>query len=167
MTYLLELPPIASYHAQNNHFDSKTIESTVSLREFIAGTLNYYPAWIKALYAIRWGFVRLLGMKQNGLPDNPQLQPQNVPFDVGHSAGFFKVEQAEEDRYWVVSAKDTHLTAYLVVARESLTADKNRFHIGTIVKYHHWTGWLYFNVIRPFHHVVVMQMIQAGARGTK
>jgi hypothetical protein len=35
----------------------------------------------------------------------------------------------------------------------------------TIVHYKHWTGRLYFNVIRPVHHFVVSGMARAGARG--
>jgi hypothetical protein len=40
----------------------------------------------------------------------------------------------------------------------------NRFLVVTIVHYRHWTGPVYFNVIRPFHHIVVWQMMKAGAR---
>jgi len=38
-----------------------------------------------------------------------------------------------------------------------------RYYIVTIVHYLHWTGPVYFNLIRPFHHLVVARMARAGA----
>jgi hypothetical protein len=32
----------------------------------------------------------------------------------------------------------------------------------TIVFYKHWTGPVYFNLIRPFHHLVVARMARHG-----
>ncbi|NQY75258.1 MAG: DUF2867 domain-containing protein [Candidatus Margulisbacteria bacterium] len=29
----------------------------------------------------------------------------------------------------------------------------------------HWTGPIYFNLIRPIHHLVVTKMAKAGVRG--
>ena len=61
----------------------------------------------------------------------------------------------------MASATDTHLTAYLGVVAEPIPPD-NRFHVITIVHYQRWTGPVYFNVIRPFHHLVVSKMVKAG-----
>jgi hypothetical protein len=51
------------------------------------------------------------------------------------------------------------------VAREWLGDGVNRFHVATVVNYCHWTGPVYFSVVRPFHHLVVRQMMRAAARG--
>ena len=56
-----------------DHVDVKTFSSDVSMRTFIAGLISYHPVWLKGLYAIRWGFVRLLGMQQKGLPPTTQM----------------------------------------------------------------------------------------------
>ncbi|WP_422698682.1 DUF2867 domain-containing protein [Desulfosarcina cetonica] len=32
------------------------------------------------------------------------------------------------------------------------------------MRYRNWTGPVYFNLIRPFHHLVVREMMKAGAR---
>ncbi|MCP4630164.1 MAG: DUF2867 domain-containing protein [bacterium] len=37
----------------------------------------------------------------------------------------------------------------------SLDSKTNRFYVITVVHYKHWTGPVYFNLIRPFHHLVV------------
>jgi hypothetical protein len=67
----------------------------------------------------------------------------------------------------VLETADTHLTGYLAVVIEPLAHGRTTFHNITIVKYHRWAGPLYFNVIRPFHHLVVRSVINAGARGRR
>ncbi len=162
MTYLQSLSVTQPYFKDSNYTDLKSIEGQVNLREFLAGTLSYYPWWIRALYAVRWGFVRLLGMRQDSAGINLHLAPEDVSFKSGEMATIFKVEEAVEDQYWIASATDKHLTADLMVACESLANGQTRFHVGTIVHYHHWTGPVYFAFVRPFHHLVVLSMMRAG-----
>ncbi|WP_218919788.1 DUF2867 domain-containing protein [Streptosporangium roseum] len=59
----------------------------------------------------------------------------------------------------MAGATESHLTACLAVV-----AEPGRFHVVTVVKYHRWTGPVYFNAIRPFHHLVVLGMARAGVR---
>jgi hypothetical protein len=147
-----------------DYVDEKVIEGEVTLRQFLSGFLSYYPAWIKALYWIRAGFVRLLGMRQEGMPSAPQRDPQAITFTPGEWETFFQVHAAHEDQYWIAHATDKHLSAYLVVASQPLTNTRNRFTVLTIVHYHNWAGPVYFNVIRPFHHLVVNAMNRAGVQ---
>lgn len=156
------LNAVQPYLQQVDHYDCKTIEGDVTLRQFLAGAFNYYPAWIKALYRIRAVFVRLLGMRQDEMPGSMELWAEDVPFVRGEYATFFKVEDAAENQYWIASASDSHLKAYLAVAVEPLENGNNRFHLATIVQYNNWAGPIYFNVIRPFHHIVVRAMMRAG-----
>lgn len=158
-----DVPGLPALLKQANHVDVKTVESEASLREFLAGMFAYYPRWMKALYAIRWGFVRLLGMKQEGVPDTVRLTPEDVPLTAGDKMAFFTVVMAAEEAYWFASAAEAHLTAHLGVVVEPVGNGQRRFHVLTIVHYHNWTGPVYFNVIRPFHHLVVRQMALAGA----
>jgi hypothetical protein len=158
-----QVPPLTPLLADASHVDVKMVDSPVSMREFIAGMFSYYPGWIKNLYRIRWAFVRLLGMKQAGVPQTVQMKPEDVPMTPGEKAAFFTVKLAEDGRYWVAGITESHLTAHLGVVMESLTTG-NRFYVITIVHYRNWAGPVYFNVIRPFHHLVVARMAQAGAR---
>ncbi|MEM9955528.1 MAG: DUF2867 domain-containing protein [Chloroflexota bacterium] len=162
MSYLSKIEAVQDLLTHNDHFDVKTVTSEASLREFIVGMLSYHPTWIKALYGIRAGFVRLLGMKQEAMT-LPKLTVKNLPFEHGQWATFFQVHDAKEDDYWIATASDKHLDAYIVIAKEQLSSGLNKFHIGTIVHYKNWAGPIYFNIIRPFHHIVVQSMAQAGA----
>jgi hypothetical protein len=146
-----------------NYHDDKTIVGDVNLREFIAQSLSYHPQWMRALYMIRAGFVRLLGMRQDQMA-TPHLRPQDIRFTPEQAQTFFTVSEGREDDYWIAYARDKHLTAHLMVSVARTDDGRNHFRATTIVHYHHWTGPVYFNVIRPFHHVVVASMLQAGIR---
>jgi hypothetical protein len=160
------VPELQSLLANADHVDVKKISGPVSLREFLAGMLSYNPGWIKFLYAVRWGFVRLLGMKQSGIPQEIGVRPEEVAMTPGAKASFFTVKAASEDHYWAAGITEAHLTAHLAVVARPQAAG-NHFEVVTIVHYHKWTGPLYFNVIRPFHHLVVKKMAQAGVRASR
>jgi hypothetical protein len=145
-----------------DHVDVKTVEGDVTLREFLSQMLAYQPAWVTALYGVRKGFVWLLGMKQEGIPVAPRFTPESVPMTVGEKAAFFTVRRAEEERVWVADVAESHLRAALAVVKEGRS-----FHVITVVHYKSWAGPVYFNVIRPFHHLVVKAMARAGAQSLR
>jgi hypothetical protein len=148
-----------------DHVDVKSAEANLTLREFVSGALGWQPHWIRMLFGARVVFARLLRLRNPKITKGPRLRPEEIPFSAGGKVGFFTVVGAAEERYIVLEAADTHLTGYLAVVAEPLARGCTRFHNITIVNYHRWTGPLYFNVIRPFHHLVVRSMVNAGARG--
>lgn len=164
MSYLRSLPDLQPFLAGADYYDEKPIEGSGTLPEFLAGFLSHYPLWIKGLYGIRAGFVRLLGMRQPRMSLPPRLTPEDISFVPGVRATIFKVKGGKAEQYWIAGADDSHLSADVVVAVEPLAKGGNRFHVGTIVHYHAWTGPVYMTVIRPFHHLVVQSMMQAGVR---
>lgn len=153
-------PRLAGALAGAHHVDMQRVKSDRSLREFVASMMGHQPGWVRVLYRVRGWFVRLLGMRQENVATAARWAPSEVPMRPGEAAAFFTVRETEEDRLWVVEAEDRHLRASLAVVREA-----NEFSLVTIVHYRHWTGPVYFNVIRPFHHLVVASMARAGARG--
>ena len=164
MNYLKKYPEIVALLNGADHVDVKIVEGDVSMRQFIASMLSHYPRWIVFLYYVRGVFVRLLGMRQPGKPDElPRLKPEDIPMTPGEHATFFIVRQAREEEYWIAETPaDKHLQAYFGIIVEPVDAHLNRFHVVTIVHYKHWTGPVYFNTIRPFHHLVVRRMARAG-----
>ncbi len=160
--YVNTFPALARLVKGANHVDVKMVEGSCSLREFILGFIDYYPAWIKFLYQVRRALVPLIGLKQEGVPKRLNLTPDQVPFEPGKYLSFFKVRLAEENHYWVACAEEAHLAAYVAIVAEPLDNGKQRFYVITLVYYKKWTGVLYFNVIRPFHHVVVSNMARSG-----
>ena len=128
--------------------------------------LSYYPWWIVFLYRVREILVNILGLVKHEKPEDlPNIMPEDLAFDPGEKASFFIVRTAKENIYWVAETpEDKHLQAYFGVVAEDLSDRLTRFHVFTSVKYNHWTGPVYFNLIRPFHHLVVASMMRNGVR---
>ena len=164
MKKINRIPQIANLVEGSDYVDVKTIEGETSLRQFIAAMLSYYPWWVLLLYRIRAFLVKMLGLVEHEAPEVlPHLRPEDVSFAAGDEVTFFTVRLAKEGHYWVgETPEDKHLSAYFGVAVESLAENHKRFHVATIVHYKHWTGPVYFNLIRPFHHLVVSRMMRAG-----
>jgi hypothetical protein len=107
MKQLVErVPVLEPLLAKANHVDVKTIDSMTDMRTFIAGMLSYTPFWLKFLYGVRWLFVRLLGMRQEGIPLARPLRPTDISLTPGDPATFFTVMMAEPEKYWVAEAAD-------------------------------------------------------------
>jgi hypothetical protein len=163
-SYIRRIPELESVLRGADHIDVKTITGSLTMREFIAGMMSYQPGWVTWLYGLRAVFVRFLGMRQRGLPRPRKLRPQDVPMTPGSRLSFFTISMAQEERYCVAEVDDSHLKAALIVVVEPLQENLKRFHVATVVHYRNWAGPVYFNVIRPFHHIVVGSMVRAGSR---
>jgi hypothetical protein len=155
---------LGKYIEEADFTDVKVFEGEVSLRKFIASMLSYYPWWIVGLYRIRRLLVSILGLVKHKAPQQlPDLQPDDVSFTPGEHVTFFTVRCAREDCFWVSETPDDkHLRAYFGVVKETTGNSINRFYVITTVFYKHWTGPIYFNLIRPFHHLVVSRMARYG-----
>lgn len=163
---LAKVPNLKTIASASDHIDSKSYQGVGQMSDFLSGFLSYSPAWLQTLYYIRGVFVRFLGMKQEQPPDMG-AKDQVVPMETGEKAAIFTVEDAKAEDYWLVSATEKHLTAYLCVTASDIELSPRTFTVITLVKYNHWTGIIYFNVIKLFHHIVVDQMAKAGIHHAK
>jgi hypothetical protein len=166
MEYVRKFKYLEKFLEKADYVDIKVFEGDVDLRRFIASMLSYYPWWIVLLYRIRKLLVSLLGLVKQEEPDKlPDLQPEDVSFSPGESVTFFIVRSAEDEVYWISETpQDRHLQAYFGIVREPVSHSTNRFYVITSIYYKHWTGPVYFNLIRPFHHLVVTQMARHGLK---
>jgi hypothetical protein len=164
MKYILKFESIETYYKDADFIDIKVFQGNTTLRQFIASMLSYYPWWIVQLYRIRKLLVGILGLTKHEAPHElPSLRPEDVSFTPGENVTFFTVRSAKEDLLWMSETPDDkHLKAYFGVIREPLNNSVNRFHVITTVFYKHWTGPVYFNLIKPFHHLVVSRMAKHG-----
>ncbi len=169
MQYIQQQKELHLYFLDIDYIDIKTIEGKTTLREFIAGMLSYYPWWLVMLYRIRGILVSFLGLVKHEKPEElPSFRPEDISFTPGESNSFFIVSKAKEDHYWVSETPDDkHLIAFFGVVTEQLENELLRFHVFTTIKYKHWTGPVYFNIISPFHHFIASKMMKAGIQNTK
>jgi hypothetical protein len=167
MEYLNRFSELQQYLDGGDFSDIKVVEGDTDLRSFIAAMLSYYPWWIVLLYRVRSLVVRILGLVKHEAPDElPDLNSEDISFTPDETVTFFIVRCAKQDSYWFSETpEDKHLRAYFGVVAEPLDRKTNRFYVITVVHYKHWTGPVYFNLIRPFHHLVVFRMARAGTKG--
>jgi hypothetical protein len=158
------IPAFAEALAGADVIDIKTVESEHAMRQFIARVMSYQPGWITLLYRVRGVFVRLFGMRQRRVPRPAATGPDDVPMKPGDPAYFFRVVAAEEDHYWLAGIDDSHLNAHLGAVVEPLAGSRRRYYVVTLVHYNNWHGRVYFNVICPFHHLVVRAMMRHAAK---
>ena len=166
MEKLPNFSELEDYSTGADFIDVKVFEGQTTLRKFIASMLSYYPWWLVLLYRIRKLLVSILGLAKHEEPEKlPNLKSEDVSFTPGEPVSFFTVRRAREDTFWISETPDDkHLRAYFGVVQEPSNHILNRFYVITIVFYKHWTGPVYFNLIRPFHHLVVSQMAKYGLR---
>lgn len=143
--------------------DVKTVRGPVSLREFTAGALGYSPLWVKGLFAVRMVVAQVLRLETTGVPDSRRLRPETVSFTPGDPASFFTVVRGEEDHYLLLEVTDNHLIAWLAIITDNAQPSAE-FKVVTLVRYLRPAGRFYYNLIRPFHHLVVGSMAQAGTK---
>jgi hypothetical protein len=139
--------------------DVKTARGAVSLREFTAGALGHGPLWIKALFGVRILLAWALRL-ETAVPDSFRLRPETVSFTPGDPAAFFTVVRGEEDHYLLLKVSDNHLVAWLAIITDN--GQPAEFKVVTLVKYLRPVGRFYYNLIRPFHHLVLLSMCRAG-----
>src|SRR5689334_7146079 len=123
------IPEVAVVLAHADYADEKMARGDVSMRAFITNMLNYQPAWVSLLFGLRGIFVRLLGMPITGIPRSRKLQPETVPMTPGERASFFKVQAAEDERYWIADIRDRHLNAAIAVVVEDADKRYKCFHV--------------------------------------
>ena len=155
-----ELPELDDLLPVVDVVDVKTARGNVSLREFTAGALGYGPLWIRALFAVRMAVAVVLRLDTTGIPDSTRVRPETVSFTPGKPVSFFKVVRGEEDRYLLLEVSDNHLIAYLAIITDH--ARPANFKVVTLVRYLRPAGRFYYNLIRPFHHLVLLSMCRAG-----
>ena len=163
LTYAEELGEALS---TADEFDVKTTVGQANLREFTAGALSWSPLWVKALFAVRYAFAKALRLDTANVPISARPTPTGMDFTPGSKIGFFTVTRAEEDRYLLLEVVDNHLTGYLAMTTEPV-AGGNKLSLITMVKFHRKAGQGYYQVIKPFHHLIVTGMLHAGANATK
>lgn len=161
------IPFLKDYMDGADHVDVKTGEGDLGLREFVAGVLSYEPGWMRALWRIRVYLLRLLRQGEHEVPNRDRFSADSLPVQQGEKAGFFTVADSDGKTFWVATGEESHLGATLGVVGEPAANGYTRYHFITVVRYRNWAGPMYFNLIRPFHHMVVVASMRHVLSGKK
>lgn len=160
-----DLPELADLLPTADVIDVKTAKGAVSLREFAAGALSLESRAGQALFALRVPVAKLLRLEMTGRPSRTRLRPEDVSFTPGDHLSFFTVDRGEEQHYLLLKVTDNHLFAYLAIIVDD-SGPVRAFKVVTLVHYLRTAGRLYYNLIRPFHHVAIRTMCRSGVRNS-
>lgn len=163
VAFLNTVGPINELCSSADHIDSRAFSSQREMEDFLTRLISYKPGWLKFLYKLRGFVAGMMGLQHDELLHS-RVTVADYDFNPGGQVEFFKSVDFETGKFWIGEAGDKHLDGYIGVVRESLEEGVNNYHVFTIVKYKHWTGPLYFNLIRPFHHLVVYFMGKYAAK---
>jgi hypothetical protein len=167
MDYLENIEEIRKLFVSADYIGVKSVDTEDALEQFLIKIFSYRPALIRLLYRIRAPLVRLLGFRQDPLPDIEEWIPPEFPMLPCGAVWFFTVQQVKKDRFWIAGCpRDRHLDADLAVVARPLQGRRKRFYLVTVVRYKHWTGPVYFNLIRLFNLLLINRMARYAARST-
>lgn len=164
---LSRIESLRSAWEEADYHEVESLTSDSSVAGVLAAMLSHSPWWVRALYVVRQLLVLLLGLARHEKPKEiTRLRPEDISFEPGTEALFFRTVSGDPDSHWLgVSPPDKHLTAYFgIVAESPPSTEPRRFFVITLVRYLHWTGPVYFNLIQPFHHAVIYSMLRAAKR---
>ncbi|TGE27953.1 DUF2867 domain-containing protein [Hymenobacter metallicola] len=115
------------------------------------------PAWIRYLMRLRDWLVRPLRLTTFPETIRPPYGTALVP---GSSLGAFRVF-ATAPHEVVLGLDDRHLDFRVSVL---LAEDGRAAVVSTLVWFHNWVGRWYFQLIQPFHHLVVPALLRHALR---
>lgn len=121
----------------------------VSPNQVMAAFWTTCPAWLKFLFRLRDLLVRPFGLKTG---EGARREKLEEALNNGESCGFMSVAERTADET-IVALDDKHLVAYM-----SIYIEGGQVFASTVVRYHNKLGVVYFNLIRPFHVLVVKNL---------
>ncbi|WP_342359699.1 DUF2867 domain-containing protein [Terrarubrum flagellatum] len=149
---------VASWYKNASLLDSYSIDliasEQLSMRELATRTLVNPPAWQKALIALRDAMVTPFGIKTSDTVRTSRESHDRVDFFPVHWEGKDEI---------VLGADDRHLDFRLSLLRRHSPTGASLI-ATTVVHTHNALGFVYLNVIRPFHHLVVRANLARSAQ---
>lgn len=154
MDSLCAIPVLHELINGADYVDSKSFVSKCSMNDFLMRMLTYQPAWLGLLYKVRGILAKIMGL-QHDVTGHGKAKKDDFDFEAGGKVDFFTSVDYKSEQYWIGKASDKHLNGYIGVVSEPLESGETRYHMFTVVNFCNWMGPLYFNLIRPFHHIIM------------
>jgi len=129
----------------------KTKKDSLSIEEVTSAFFLSGPKWIDVLFKLRNLIVAPLGLKVS----NENRIIINYPLVIGEKIGFFEIFEINKTKV-ILGADDGHLDFRVSIE----VIDGNKVSTDTLVKYNNRFGKIYFQIIKPFHKVIVASMLK-------
>ncbi|WP_350287346.1 DUF2867 domain-containing protein [uncultured Croceitalea sp.] len=135
--------------------------NTLTSTEVGKAFFNSGPKWIGKLFGLRNRIVSIFGLKTSGNSKDRQAQLDDFSCEEGEQLGLFKVFRKTQHEV-VLGEDDKHLNfkVSLYLGEGTSAATERNLTISTVVKFNNWFGKLYFLPVKPFHKLIVPQMLK-------
>lgn len=151
-SFIYELSLKADYlECYQTVLNNKSISLEACLSSFTA-----QPKWVDFLYKLRNTLVKPFGL------DTPIHKVADVNPQKGEKLGFFDVLERSETEI-LLNANDKHLEAWFSIKTES-NQNQCVVKIITVVAFHNLMGRIYFFIIKPFHYLIIKDMLNRICR---
>ena len=104
----------------------------------------------------------VLRLETTGIPESRRLRPDTVSFTPGDKTLFFTVVRGEEDHYLLLKGL-RQPPGRVAGVHHGQRRPVSTFKVVTLVQFLRPAGKAYYNLIGPFHHVILLGMCRAGA----
>jgi hypothetical protein len=123
-----------------------------------------FPVWVRLLFWLRDILVKPLGLKGSDRTDHSTFK-KNFTRMVKTSGSYKMINiLAKSDNETVIQLTDKHLTAELSCCAENITDEYMKIKIITLVHYHNVSGKIYFNIIKPFHIIILKTVLKRSVK---
>jgi hypothetical protein len=125
------------------------------VKSIILASLFSYSKWVLFLFKLRDILVAPFGLKTAKWGS---FSNQEIRWEKGSYITVFEILEIADNEI-AVGGKDSHLTGGLIVKK---IKNNNQFHYYwiTVVEYNNKLGKIYMAVIKPFHKLIVKNMIK-------
>ncbi len=117
------------------------------------------PKWVGTLLALRNKLVSIFGLKTGDGAESPAEAMARFTGAKGERIGLFKVFE-RTDHEMVLGEDDTHLDFRVSVLLPPADVPEKELILTTTVTYNNAFGKFYFFIVKPFHKLIVPQMMK-------
>lgn len=123
------------------------------------------PKWTESLFKFRNRLVSIFGLKTSGKIKNRKELLDSFDCEPGDKIGLFTV-YFRGDNEVILGEDDKHLDFRISLYKRNKTNNEESkiLTISTTVKFQNWYGKLYFLPVKPFHSLIVPQMLKGIIR---
>lgn len=149
MTILPEDSKILNFIKNIDYTDTFSIELTQDsdIKDLYLCLVNTKSKTTDFLMSLRNKIMSILGAKR-------VINKSKGDFAVGNNIGLFKIYYIDEKEI-ISGLKDDHLDFCI-----SFYKKDNKVLLSTLVKYNNTFGKIYMNIIKPFHKLIVKNMLK-------
>jgi hypothetical protein len=149
MTNLPEDSKVFNFIENIDYTDTFRIELTQdnNIKYLYLKLLNTKSKTVEFLMSLRNKIMSILGAKK-------VIKETKGDFAVGNTVGLFKIYFIDEKEI-ISGLKDNHLDFCI-----SFYKKDNKVILSTLVKYNNTFGKVYMNIVKPFHKLIVKNMLK-------